>query len=307
MKKKEDNKEKSISPYIFLLVMLFLLRIIGPVQTFFEWSQVFNFIINSCIIIFFALILKKLIERVVTENVARRFSGYVLFIGAGITIFFIIQNKIIAASISLGIIVAVLAFVFQTPLLNLIGWVYLTAGHSYRVGDRVRIKNIKGDVIDINPIRTKVQEVGGEYVQADVYSGRLYTFPNALVLSEPISNYTKFFPFIWVDASFHLTYETDFAFVMKKINDIIAQHYKNEKEEMEGMYNRFTRIFDLKKEKFSLAKFYLVTFQSWMELRVTFPVDTKLQSVVITEITQKILKMFNQYPEKVRFPEGRTR
>lgn len=41
--------------------------------------------------------------------------------------------------------------------------------------------------------------------------------------------------------------------------------------------------------------------------RVTFPVDPKEQHIITTEITEDIIRMFNEHPEKVRFPMGRSR
>ena len=293
--------------YVSLLVVLSLLRVFGPVQNLFTWGLTFTFLVNTLLVIVFALTVKNLLDRVIQDKTFRRIAGHILFVGTAIMVFFIFQDELVAASISLGIVAGVLIFVFQAPLLNIIGWVYLVTGQVYSVGDRIQIGNIKGDIVHINPIRTKVQEVGGEYVQADLVSGRLYTFPNSLLLTEPVSNYTKHFPYIWVDLFFHLTYETDFPFVMKKIDTLILQYLGEEGKSIEEGYKKLLNSFGQHKDSVTLVNFNLVSFQSWIELRVTFPLNPKQQSEVTTEVMQRILKMFKKYPEKVKFPKGRAR
>ena len=49
-----------------------------------------------------------------------------------------------------GLATAGLAVSLKDPLLNLIGWLAIIWKHPFSVGDRIEIKGIKGDVVDIN-------------------------------------------------------------------------------------------------------------------------------------------------------------
>jgi len=293
--------------YIFLFVVLLIFRIVGPTQTFFAWTQITAHIFHSLLAILLALSFSAIASMYLKHASLIRIAHYMLFFGTCIAIFFIFQDKLITASISLGILAAALAFIFQTPILNLMGWLYLTIGQVYKEGDRIRINEFKGDILDINPLRTKVREVGGEYVQADLPSGRLVSFPNSLLLTAPLSNYSKYFPYIWVDVPFQLTYDTDFGFVMKNIKSIVSKNLRKYKEDKEQRYSVMLHFFGVTKEEFSMINFNLNAVQSWLELRVTLPVEPKEQSAITTKITTDILDFFKKNPGKVSFPKGRAR
>ncbi|MBW3004245.1 mechanosensitive ion channel family protein [Candidatus Woesearchaeota archaeon] len=300
---KEENK---VVMYVFLFAVLIILRFVGPMQTFFLWTKTTAHVFNSLIAVAFAFVLMSIIDVAVKEETVRKIAHYLVYLGTAAGIFFIIQDELLAASISVGILAAILAFLFQTPLLNLVGWVYLKTGRSFKDGDRIRLGTFKGDVISINPMRTKLLEVGGEYVQADLPSGRLISFPNSQLLSQPIANYSKYFPYIWVDIPFQLTYDTDFGFVMKNIRKIVEKQVNPQLKDMKTKYSVLQHVFDFESE-FPGINFNITPIRSWVELRVTFPLNPKEQSNVTTAVTSDIIDFFQKHPKKVAFPEGRKR
>jgi len=300
---KEDSR---IISYIFIFAVLLIIRIVGPRYTIIPWNQTATHLSHSLLLIVVVLIISNIISLFVDDLLVKKIANYLLFIGSAIAIFFIFQDKLIAASISLGIVAAAFTFIFQTPILSLVGWIYLNTGKIYVSGDRIRLGNVKGDVIDINPLRTKLFEVGGEYVQADLPSGRIVTFPNSMLLTDEIINYTKYFPYIFVDIPFHLTYETDFNFVFKMVQNIINKNISKNKKDMETSFNRLSRRFRAKAD-FEPIKFNINPAWTWIEFRVTFPVDPSEQSDVLTKVTKEILDEFKKHPGKVKFPRGRTR
>ena len=86
------------------------------------------------------------------------------------------------AVVSLGLISLILGFALQTPITSFIGWIYILVRKPYRVGDRIRIGEANGDVIDVSYLDTTLWEFGGEYLSTDHPSGRIIKFPNSNVL-----------------------------------------------------------------------------------------------------------------------------
>ncbi len=60
-------------------------------------------------------------------------------------------------------------------------------GHLYEIGDRITIKDARGDVIDTTLLSTTVLEVGKGAANHQ-YTGRRITFPNSLLLTEQVVN-----------------------------------------------------------------------------------------------------------------------
>jgi small-conductance mechanosensitive channel len=91
------------------------------------------------------------------------------------------------------------------------GWFAIGASRLYTVGDRIRIGDTKGDVIDISILRTTVLEVGN-WVSRDLHNGRLARIPNSLALKGPVFNYTKGFRFVWDEIKVTLTAQSNHRF-----------------------------------------------------------------------------------------------
>ena len=299
--------KRTVLSLIIFSFILALFQIVGLLEYVFDWAITVSNLINSVIVVIVGLFLIYLSKRIFKDLTLRKIVNYMIFIGAAITIFFIFQENLVAVGISLGIIAVAFTLIFQSPILNLVGWIYITMGRVYSEGDRIRVGNYKGDVVDINPMRTKIFEIGGEFTTSDLPSGRIITLPNSLLLSEPVSNFTKDVPYVWVDIPFDLTYETDFEFVKTEIGKIIRNRLEDQLETIQDKYEKAVKTYHIKEEPFIDVSFNLTPRGSWIEFRVTFPVDPKEQHIITTEITEKIIEMFNKYPDKVRFPIGRSR
>jgi small-conductance mechanosensitive channel len=90
---------------------------------------------------------------------------------------------------TLSIVAIAVAFVVATKelILCMIGSVIKTGSGSFDIGDRIQIKDFRGDVIDHNILATTILEVGpGKLTHQR--TGRMTVIPNALFVSEPIIN-----------------------------------------------------------------------------------------------------------------------
>ena len=91
---------------------------------------------------------------------------------------------------------------------SLVAGLNIWVGNIFRVGDRVRIGDVVGDVMDISLLRTTVMEIG-EWVKADQYTGRVVTVANREVWIHPVFNYTQHWGYLWDEITLPITYESD--------------------------------------------------------------------------------------------------
>jgi len=127
---------------------------------------------------------------------AKKFAnvlGY-LFIVLLITIVF--SDKLGGLTVALGVAGAGIAFALQEVIGSFAGWLAIMFGGFYKTGDRVQLGGIKGDVIDIGVLRTTLMEIG-QWVDGDLYNGRIVLIANSFVFKEPVFNYSGDFPFLW--------------------------------------------------------------------------------------------------------------
>lgn len=108
------------------------------------------------------------------------------------------------AGFIVGAFSAGVAFALQNVLASFAAWIGILAGKVFRAGDRVMMGGVRGDVIDISPLRTTIMEIGSPgseedsdvWVRARQYTGRLVTISNNAFFDEPIYNYSKDFEYI---------------------------------------------------------------------------------------------------------------
>ena len=108
----------------------------------------------------------------------------------------------------LGLLSAGVAIALSDVLKNLAGWVYILARRPFRVGDRIEVGEVAGDVIDVRVFRFSILEIGN-WVHADQSTGRIIHIPNGLVFTSPVANFTEGFSFIWHEIPFLITFESD--------------------------------------------------------------------------------------------------
>src|SRR5437667_9293066 len=80
-----------------------------------------------------------------------------------------------AALTALGVGSVIVALAVQTPMKSFIGWIYILVRRPYRVGDRIKIGDATGDVIDVSYLDTTWLDAIVRYVIPPREAGRIKT------------------------------------------------------------------------------------------------------------------------------------
>ncbi|HKM16144.1 MAG TPA: mechanosensitive ion channel domain-containing protein [Marinospirillum sp.] len=92
-------------------------------------------------------------------------------------------------TLALSIVAIAVAFVVATKelIMCITGSLLKTGARSFDIGDRIQVKDFRGDVIDQNLLVTTILEVGpGKTIHQR--TGRMIVLPNALFVSEAVIN-----------------------------------------------------------------------------------------------------------------------
>jgi small-conductance mechanosensitive channel len=233
---------------------------------------------------------------------------------AGLAIFFIVLSVLFAnwytAVVSLGLISLVLGFALQAPITSFIGWIYILVKAPYRVGDRIRIGEATGDVIEVRYLDTTLWEVGGEHVSTNHPSGRLIRFANSNVLSGTIFNYSwPLFPYIWNDIKFQIAYQSDLEFVSRVLRETAAEEVGEVMMERVRTYRELLKQTPI--DQLEVSEYPTVVFRigenTWVEAIVRYIVEPRNSGPVKTRLLKKMLERLNAEPERVMFPRADAR
>lgn len=212
--------------------------------------------------------------------------------------------------VSVGVLSVILGLALQNPATSFFGWIYLLIKSPYRVGDRIRMGDVTGDVIDVGYLDTTLWEFGGEYLSTDHPSGRLIKFPNSKVFSATVINYSwPLFPYIWNEVKFQVAYDADLEFIAQTMQEV------TEAEIGEAMMERVKTFRELLaqtpvdqlevRERPSVL--FRVSDNTWLEAIVRYVVPPREAGRIKTRLIKKLLERLNAEPDKVCFPKSNMR
>lgn len=224
------------------------------------------------------------------------FVGYFLTI---LLITIVYSDKLGGLTVALGVAGAGIAFALQEVITSFAGWLAILFGGFYKTGDRVQLGGIKGDVMDIGVLRTTIMETG-QWVDGDLYNGRIVLIANSFVFKEPVFNYSGGFPFLWDEIKVPIQFGSDY----RKAKEILEQVGKEvagdlteiSKDRWKTLQNKYL-LEDARTE----PMVSLIANDNWVEFTLRYVVDYKRRRITKTELFTKILDLVEQSGGAVKF------
>ena len=158
-------------------------------------DAVLSLLASSVILIVTMMVLRALTARFIQRTVqapelrgkwlVNSRNGFLLLMMLGLVMIWGEELRTLA----LSIVAIAVAFVVATKelILCFTGSILKSGSRSFALGDRIQIKDVRGDVIDQTLLATTILEVGpGKHMHQR--TGRRIVIPNALFVSEPVIN-----------------------------------------------------------------------------------------------------------------------
>lgn len=250
------------------------------------------------------------IEDAVSKYNLKRIQNLIVFLAIAFIVVSALFVNWYTVVVSVGLISVILGFALHTPITSFIGWIYLMVKAPYRVGDRIKIGDAAGDVIDVGYLDTTLWEFGGKYLSTDHPSGRIIKFPNSKILEEVVYNYSSpLFPYLWNEIKINIAYESDLDFVAKTMQEVAEKELGEAMKRRVRVYRRLlakTPVNELEvKERPSVI--FRVSDNTWPEAIVRYLVHPRTEGRVKTRLIKNLLARLTEYPDRVMFPKGNVR
>ncbi len=223
-------------------------------------------------------------------------SGYFV---AAVAITVIFKDRLGGLTVALGVAGAGIAFALQEVIGSVAGWIAISFGGFYRPGDRVQLGGIKGDVIDIGILRTTLMELG-EWVNSDLYNGRIVRIANSFVFKQPVFNYSGDFPFLWDELRLPVQYGSDHRLVRQILERIGAEIAPQAfTESVRSAWSAMVRKYLLENAGVQ-PQVTLALTDNWMEFTLRYVVDVKTRRSTKDELYLRILEEFERAGDQAR-------
>lgn len=194
-----------------------------------------------------------------------------------------------------GLITAGIAVALQTVILSGVAYFFFIGRFGVRVGDRVTISNITGDVIEVGVFRLYLMELSGK---PDFHpTGRIVVFSNS-VLFQPQAFYKQLpgAEYTWHEITFTLSPDTDYRVAQDRlfaaVDSVVNQYHDALISQHESATRRLQIQLDVPKTQ---ARLRFV--DAGLELVIRYPVELRRAAEIDDQVTRKLLETVNEEPK----------
>jgi small-conductance mechanosensitive channel len=146
----------------------------------------------------------------------------------------------------MGFATAGIAVALQNVILSIAGYFFLIGRFGIRVGDRVQIAGVIGDIIDIGLVKLSLMELDSNGNDRQP-TGRIVVFSNAVVF-QPNGNFIKQIPgtnFVWNEVTLLLAPDTDYRQAESRLMSAIQEIFATYQANMQRQYQQMTNALNL--------------------------------------------------------------
>jgi small-conductance mechanosensitive channel len=131
-----------------------------------------------------------------------------------------------------GLITAGLAVAMQSVLVSIVGYFFLIGKYGIRIGDRVQIGDVTGEVIELGLVRLYLMELGGRGLLGP--TGRVVAFANSIVfqVSSGLFKQIHGVNFIWREIVVSLPPGVDYAAAKEQLLAVVTNAVKDYRDEI---------------------------------------------------------------------------
>ncbi len=190
-----------------------------------------------------------------------------------------------------GLLTAGLAVAMQSVLVSIVGYFFLIGKYGIRVGDRVQIGSVTGEVIDLGLVRLHLMELSGQAPLGP--TGRVVAFANSIVF-QASGGIFKQIPGVnlaWHDITLSLPAKADPSATKEKLLAAANQVLSEYTEDMARQTREIQKTTSLHAVGEAQAQVQLRFSASGVEALVRYPVQLQRAAEIDERISRELLKV----------------
>ncbi len=226
------------------------------------------------------------------------FRRIVIWVAVGAIIAFTFATEMGSVATFAGLLTAGVAVALQNVLLSVAGYFFLIGKYGIRVGDRVQIAGVTGEVVDIGLVRLHLLELGSGGRDAQP-SGRVVAFSNSIVF-QPTAGLFKQIPgtsFVWHEISLTFSPEGESRTIRERIATAVDAALKDHREEMEQQMRHMEKTLNSISTIELRPKTTLHFSASGIEVTVRYPVELHTAAEIDDRVMREIHSAIEQEPK----------
>src|ERR1700683_2720886 len=188
-----------------------------------------------------------------------------------------------------GFVPAGIAVGLQAILLSIAAYFFVIGRYGIRVGDRISVAGVTGDVIDIGLVRLYLMELAGTGIE--LYpTGRVVMFSNSVLFqaATPLFKQIPGTEYAWHEVAVSLAPGSNYKLVQEKVFGIVESVYEKYRNVIESQLGGIERRLEVQL-KAPVPESKLQFTDAGLEFVVRYPVDIRRASEIDDNVTRAVL------------------
>jgi small-conductance mechanosensitive channel len=209
----------------------------------------------------------------------------------GLVLIFGLVTQFSSLATFAGFLTAGIALGLQTILLSVAAYFFIIGRYGIKVGDRITISGVTGDVAEVGIVRFYMMEMAGS--GTDLYpTGRVAVFSNAVLFQAgtPLYKQMPGTHYAWHELTVKLAPDADYQTAAKQMHDTMQSVYQQYSDQLERQHKTLEVWMDAGLDTpgvFSSIQFIDGGLQFWAR----FPVVLRQSAVTDEQMTQALAKL----------------
>jgi len=195
-----------------------------------------------------------------------------------------------------GFITAGIALALQTVIVSVAAYFFLIGRHGVRVGDRITVSGVTGDVVDVGLVRLSMMELGG--TASDLHStGRVVVFSNSVIFqAAPFFKQIPGTGYVWHEVVVKLERGADYTLAEGKLLEAVNSVYSQYRESLEQQHQTLEGLFAIPVSVPS-PQARLQLGENRLDLVVRYPVVLHRESEIDNQVAKKVVETIENLPD----------
>jgi small-conductance mechanosensitive channel len=222
----------------------------------------------------------------------------VLWIAIAIILVFTFATELSSIVTFAGLITAGVAVALQNVIVSIVGYFFLIGKYGIRVGDRVQVAGVKGEVVDIGMVRFHLMELEGGTMDSEP-SGRVVAFSNSIVF-QSTSGLFKQIPgtsFVWHEIKLTFAPETDYQTVRERVNHAVDAAFSAYQDSLERQRLQMERSLTYVSASALKPRLTLHFATSGIEVLIRYPVVLQKAVDIDEHLMHELLAEVDREPK----------
>jgi small-conductance mechanosensitive channel len=208
---------------------------------------------------------------------------------SGLVLIFGLVSEFSSLATFAGFITAGIAVGLQTILLSVAAYFFIIGRYGVKVGDRITVAGVTGDVAEVGLVRFYVMELAGSGI--DLYpSGRVAVFSNAVLFQAamPLFKQMPETNYLWHEMAVKLAPDVDHKPAVQAILKSVQSVYGEYREQIESQHRALESWMDSSVEAPDIQS-SLQLVDGGLQLWLRFPVPIRRSAEIDDRMTETLL------------------